>query len=169
MELIDIVPEFNLYEEYWKIYTKSDVLPPQYIAEHARVDRSIVGEGCEIYGTVCNSVVSANVVIEEGAEVYDSIIMQGAIIKKGTKLYKSIVAEGVVIGEGCTVGVGEYAESKLSTKIYNCDLAVIGENSVIPDGVTIGKNTAIVGKTEESDYSDGKLESGDYIIKAGEI
>ncbi|MCR5837375.1 MAG: glucose-1-phosphate adenylyltransferase [Lachnospiraceae bacterium] len=169
MELIDIVPEFNLYEEYWKIYTKSDVLPPQYISDKARVDRSIVGEGCEIFGTVCNSVVSANVVVEEGAEVYDSIIMQGAVIKKGTKLHKTIVAEGVVIGEDCRVGVGEYADSKLSTKIYNCDLAVIGENSVIPDGVTIGKNTAIVGKTDESDYTDGKLESGDYIIKAGEI
>ncbi len=169
MELIDIVPEFNLYEEYWKIYTKSDVLPPQYISDKARVDRSIVGEGCEIFGTVCNSVVSANVVVEEGAEVYDSIIMQGAVIKKGTKLHKAIVAEGVVIGEDCRVGVGEYADSKLSTKIYNCDLAVIGENSVIPDGVTIGKNTAIVGKTDESDYTDGKLESGDYIIKAGEI
>jgi len=169
MELIDIVPEFNLYEEYWKIYTKSDVLPPQYISDKARVDRSIVGEGCEVYGTVCNSVVSANVIVEEGAEVYDSIIMQGTVIKKGTKLNKAIVAEGVVIGENCTVGVGEYADSKLSEKVYNCDLTVIGENSEIPDGVTIGKNTAIVGKTVAEDYQDGKLESGDYIIKAGEI
>ena len=32
MELIDIVPEFNLYEEYWKIYTKSEILPPQYLS-----------------------------------------------------------------------------------------------------------------------------------------
>lgn len=169
MELIDIVPEFNLYEEFWKIYTKSDALPPQYISEDARIDRSIVGEGCEIYGEVYNSVISSNVIIEEGAEVYDSIIMQNSVIKKGTKLYKAIVAEDAVIGENCKVGVGEYAESKLSTKIYNCDLAIIGENTVIPDGVEIGKNVAIVGKTEAADYKDGKLESGDYIIKAGEI
>ena len=32
MELIDIIPEFNLYEEYWKIYTKSDIIPPQFIS-----------------------------------------------------------------------------------------------------------------------------------------
>ena len=48
MELIDIVPEFNLYEEYWKIYTKSEILPPQYIAPEGVIERSIVGEGSEI-------------------------------------------------------------------------------------------------------------------------
>ena len=47
MELIDIVPEFNLYEEYWKIYTKSDALPPQYFSEDSEVERSIIGEGTE--------------------------------------------------------------------------------------------------------------------------
>ncbi len=61
MELIDIVPEFNLYEEFWKIYTKNDALPPQYISADAEVERSIVGEGCDIRGNVQNSVISANV------------------------------------------------------------------------------------------------------------
>ena len=46
MELIDIIPEFNLYEEFWKIYTNSAILPPQYIAENAVIDRSIIGNGC---------------------------------------------------------------------------------------------------------------------------
>lgn len=104
----------------------------------------------------------------ENAEIHDSIIMQGSVIKPGTKIYGSIIAENVEVGENCTIGVGEYADSKLSKKIYNCDLTVIGEGSVIPDGVTIGKNVAISGKTEPSDYPDGKLPSGDYIVKAGE-
>ena len=168
MELIDIVPEFNLYEEFWKIYTKNDALPPQYITADAEVEKSIVGEGCDIRGTVQNSVISANVEVGENAEIHDSIIMQGSVIKPGTKIYGSIIAENVEVGENCTIGVGEYADSKLSKKIYNCDLTVIGEGSVIPDGVTIGKNVAISGKTEPSDYPDGKLPSGDYIVKAGE-
>ena len=168
MELIDIVPEFNLYEEFWKIYTKNDALPPQYISADAEVEKSIVGEGCDIRGTVQNSVISANVEVGENAEIHDSIIMQGSVIKPGTKIYGSIIAENVEVGENCTIGVGEYADSKLSKKIYNCDLTVIGEGSVIPDGVTIGKNVAISGKTEPSDYPDGKLPSGDYIVKAGE-
>ena len=168
MELIDIVPEFNLYEEFWKIYTKNDALPPQYISADAEVEKSIVGEGCDIRGNVQNSVISANVEVGENAEIHDSIIMQGSVIKPGTKIYGSIIAENVEVGENCTIGVGEYADSKLSQKIYNCDLTVIGEGSVIPDGVTIGKNVAISGKTEPSDYPDGKLPSGDYIVKAGE-
>lgn len=169
MELIDIVPEFNLYEEFWKIYTKSEALPPQYVSADSKIERSIICNGCEVRGNVHNSVISANVDIAEDAEVHDSIIMQGCKIGKGTKIYNAIVAENTIIGDNCSIGVGEYADSKLSQKIYNCELAVIGENSTIPSGVILGKNVAVSGKTELSDYPDGKLSSGDYIVKAGEI
>ena len=63
MELIDIIPEFNLYEEFWKIYTKGDIIQPQYISEEAVLDRCLIGEGSEIYGEVHNSVIGPNVVI----------------------------------------------------------------------------------------------------------
>ncbi len=58
MELIDIIPEFNLYEEYWKIYTKSEKIPPQFISAEAKVGKSIIGEGTEIYGEVTNGIQS---------------------------------------------------------------------------------------------------------------
>ena len=106
MELIDIIPEFNLYEEFWKIYTKNDALPPQYLSDSAEVEKSIVGEGCDIYGGVYNSVISADVVIEEGAEVHDSIIMHGTRIRKGTKVYNAIIAENVEVGQDCEIGIG---------------------------------------------------------------
>ena len=169
MELIDIVPEFNLYEEFWKIYTKNDALPPQYISGDAEVDRSVIGEGCDVRGKVLNSVISANVEIGENVEIHDSIIMQGCKIKDGAKLYNTIVAENVEIGENTEIGVGEYADSRLSEKIYNCELTVLGEGTVIPPDVKIGKNVAISGKTEPSDYPDGCLSSGNYIVKAGEM
>lgn len=168
MELIDIIPVFNLYEEFWRIYTKSDTLPPQYIAAGARVERSIIGEGTEIYGEVYNSVIGPGVVVEEGTVVRDSIIMQGTKIGKGAQIYKAIIAENVEISDNVVLGVGEYAPSKYDPKVYAFDLVTIGENSYIPANVTIGKNVAISGKTEESDYPNGKLESGEYIIKAGE-
>ena len=167
MELIDIIPEFNLYEEYWKIYTKSDIIPPQFISADARIERSIIGEGTEVYGQVINSVIGAGVVIEEGAVVRDSIIMRGSTVGKGTKVTKAIVAEDVTIGAGAELGVGEYAESKYDPKVYQSDLVTIGEHSVIPDGVKIGKNTAIKGVTVPEDYPDGLLAGGDYIMKAG--
>ena len=63
MELIDLIPEFNLYEEYWKIYTKNDVIVPQYIADEGHVERCIMGEGTECFGHVQNCVIGANVQI----------------------------------------------------------------------------------------------------------
>ena len=69
MELIDIIPVFNLYEEFWKIYTRTDTIPPQYIGENAYIEKSIIGDGTEIYGKVYNSVIGAGVVIEEGTVV----------------------------------------------------------------------------------------------------
>ncbi len=167
MELIDIIPEFNLYEEYWRIFTKSDIIPPQYISEKSHIERSIIGEGTEIYGTVVNSVIGSGVTIEEGAEVRDSIIMRESVIGAGTKITKAIVAEDVKIGKNCELGIGEFKESTYNKKVYNADLVTIGEHTVIPDGVKVGKNTAIWGSTEAADYPDGMLQSGDAIVKAG--
>ncbi len=167
MELIDIIPEFNLYEEYWKIYTKTDRIPPQYIDSEAKVVKSIIGEGTEIYGEVTNSVIGEGVIIEKGAIVRDSIIMQDTVIGAGAIVEKAIVAEDVTIGANAHLGVGDYADSKYDPKVYQFDLVTVGEHSVIPEGVKIGKNTAISGVTEPNDYPDGQLESGGYIVKAG--
>ncbi len=169
MELIDIIPVFNLYEEFWRIYTKNDKLPPQYIADGAVAERCIIGEGAEIYGKVYNSVIGPGVVIDEGTVVRDSIIMKDVTVGKNCTIDKALVAENTVINDNVCLGVGEYAESKLNPKVYAFDLVTIGENSVIPAGVKIGKNTAISGVTLLEDYNNGVLESGDYIIKAGDF
>ena len=168
MELINLIPEFNLYEEYWKIYTKQDIIEPQYIAKDAVVERSIIGAGAQIYGQVSNCVLGAGVTVEEGAVLKDSIIMKNTYIGKDAYVEKAIIAENCTIGEGDEIGVGEEAESKLNAKIYAFGLATIGEHSVIPPHVKIGKNTAIKGKTTMDDYPDAALPSGGYIIKAGE-
>lgn len=167
MELIDIIPEFNLYEEYWKIYTKSDIIPPQYVAADAVIERSIIGEGTEIYGKVYNSVIGAGVTIEPGVVIRDSIIMRDCKIGAGAQITKAIVAEDTKVGAGAVLGTGEYAPSKYDPKVYQFDLVTIGEHSVIPENVKIGKNTAVSGVTTPEDYPGGELASGDYIIKAG--
>ena len=168
MELVDIVPEFNLYEEFWKIYTKTDAIPPQYIDASGRVSRCIIGEGTEVYGDVENSVIGSGVTIEKGAVIRNSIIMNNAMIGENAYMDKAIIAENVKIGKDAKLGIGEEAVNEFKPQIYSFGLVTIGENSVVPDGVTIGKNTAISGVTTPEDYPDGNLKSGGSIIKAGE-
>ncbi|MCR5323739.1 MAG: glucose-1-phosphate adenylyltransferase [Lachnospiraceae bacterium] len=167
MELIDLVPEFNLYEEFWRIYTKSTEIPPQYIAPSGVVSRSIVGEGCEIYGEVYNSVISPGVIIEEGAVVSDSIIMNKSFIGRNSKLYKVIMAENARVGMNCELGIGEEKENKSHPNIYCNGLVTLGEGTVIPDNVRVGKNTVISGITKPEDFPNNWLDGGECLIKGG--
>ena len=163
MELIDIIPEFNLYEEFWRIYTKGDVIPPQYISADAVVDKCIIGEGTEIYGEVHNSVIGPNVIIGKGSVIRDSIIMKNTVVGENVVMDKAIVAEDVVIGNNVVIGCGEEVPNVLKPAVYSFGLVAIGENSVIPDSVKIGKNTAIAGVTTKEDYPDGELAAGQVI------
>ncbi|MDO5134823.1 MAG: glucose-1-phosphate adenylyltransferase [Eubacteriales bacterium] len=163
MELIDIIPEFNLYEEFWRIYTKGDIIPPQYISQEAVLDRCLIGEGAEIYGEVHNSVIGPNVVIGKGSVVRNSIIMRNTTVGENVVMDKSIIAEDVVIGNHVTLGCGEEAPNVVKPAVYAFGLATVGEHSVIPDNVRIGKNTAISGVTRAEDYPEGILESGQVI------
>ena len=165
MELIDIIPEFNLYEEFWRIYTKGEVIRPQFIAEEGVVDRCIVGEGAEIFGEVYNSVIGADVHIAKGAVVRDSIIMRHTHIGEGTEVNKAIVAENVTIGKEVQIGIGDEVPNTYKPNIYGWGIATIGEDSVIPDGVKIGKNTVLSGVTVYEDYEDGELSGGGALIK----
>lgn len=168
MELVDLIPEFNLYEEYWKIYTKTDNVEPQYVSSESIIEKSIIGEGAEIFGEVYHSVIGAGVTIGKGTVVKDSIIMKDTKIGDNCSIDKAIIAEDCEIGDDVKMGVGEEAKSKLHEQIYAFGLVTIGENSYIPSKVQIGKNTAIAGVTEKADYPDGVLAGGEYIIKAGE-
>ena len=168
MELIDLMPEFNLYEEYWKIYTKSDIIQPQYLSADSIVEKSIIGEGSEIYGEVHSSVIGAGVTIGKGSVVRDSIIMKGTQIGENVVIDKAIIAENCSIGDNVTLGVGEEKPNKFNEKIYSFGLVTIGEDSEVPSNVSVGKNTAISGKTTKEDFPEGILDSGEVIIKAGD-
>jgi glucose-1-phosphate adenylyltransferase len=169
MELISIIPEFNLYEEFWRIYTKSDTLPPQYVADSSKISGCIIGEGTEIYGEVYNSVIGSGVTIGENTIIRDSIIMNNTQIGDHCEIYKAIIAENVQVEDQVRMGVFEEAPNREAPHIYNYGLVTIGEKTRIPSGVQIGKNVAIQGDTRPEDYSDGILPSGETLVKAGDL
>ena len=168
MELIDIVPDFNLYEEYWKIYTKNDALPPQFISKDSVVEKTIVGEGSDIYGKVYNSVIGCNVTIGKDTIIRDSIIMNGTVIGEGCDITKAIIAEDATIGNKVVLGTGDEVPNETDPGIYSHGIVTIGENTIIPDGISIGKNSIVSGNTVVSDYNNNALGSGKTFIKAGE-
>ena len=168
MELIDIIPEFNLYEEFWKIYTNCMNLPPQYISPEGVVDKCIISNGSEIFGEVHSSVLGAGVSVGKGSVIRDSIIMRDVVIGEDCVIEKAIIAENTVIGSNVVIGVGSDVPNRARPDIYNGGLATIGENSRIPSDVQIGKNTAISGAPAAADYLNGILESGETLIKAGD-
>ncbi len=125
MDLLGSEPAFDVSDPTWKIHSRNPLAPPEYISETGRVDNSMIALGCEIYGTVQNSILSSNVIVEDGAKVVDSVIMSGTVIKRGAQVYYSVIDENVTIESNATVG-----ESKETAK----GITVLGRNlTVSPD------------------------------------
>ncbi|PKM95274.1 MAG: glucose-1-phosphate adenylyltransferase [Firmicutes bacterium HGW-Firmicutes-1] len=164
MELINIVPEFNLYEPYWKIYTKNAIQPPQFIGSDANLETCILGDGTEIYGEVYNSVIGSNVTIGKGTVIKNSIIMSDTKISDNCYIDRTIIAEECNIGDGVKLGYGDYSINKELPNIYESGLTVIGEKTFIPNNVVVGKNCALYGKLNSANFLNNRLESGENLI-----
>ena len=164
MELTETVPIFNLYDEFWKIYTNIEHQLPQYAGNDAIIEQSLVSEGCEVYGEVYHSVLGPKVIVEEGAVIRNSIIMGETIVRKGANLETCIVSEKCEIGENTYIGVGEAVPHVTKPHIYSSGISAIGDNTIIPDNVKIGKNCEVSGHTLQDHYEDGILESGHSLI-----
>ena len=128
MDLLGEEPAFDVSDPSWKIHSRNPLAPPEYLGENSIVKNSMIALGSEVYGTLVNSVISSNVVIEEGAVVEDSVIMSGSVIKKGAHVKYSIIDEGVVVEEGACIG-----EGKETAK----GIAVLGR------GITVGKGAKV--------------------------
>ena len=88
----------------FRIYSRADAFPPQFVGKRAMVRNSMISEGAIIHGTVTDSVLSGGVEVAEGAEVHHSVIMPGVRIESGARIYYAIVDSGAVIRRGEVVG-----------------------------------------------------------------
>ncbi len=128
MDLLGVKPAFDVSDPDWKIHSRNPLAPPEYLGEHAKVTNSLIALGCEIEGTVENSVLATGVIVEEGATVTDSVIMAGTVVKKGARVTYSIIDENVVIDDGATVG---------EDKETNAEIAVLGRDLTVSAGVKV--------------------------------
>lgn len=132
MDLIKEPPAFNLYDRNWRIYARNPIQPPHYIGNGAEVVGSLVTEGCEVYGTVRNSVLFADAKIMKGAVVEDSAVMPGSVIKEGAIVRRAIIGENCVIGEDCVVGAGG-----------DYEITLVGSDTIMPTGFTVLPGTQV--------------------------
>jgi glucose-1-phosphate adenylyltransferase len=88
-------------------------------------------------------------------------------IGNGCVIEKAIIDENSIIGDNTKMGTLPEKENDTRPDIYNSGLVTIGEKSIIPPNVTIGKNAVVSGETVKEDYPNGVLDSGRTLIKAG--
>ncbi|WP_394174877.1 glucose-1-phosphate adenylyltransferase [Guptibacillus hwajinpoensis] len=104
MDLLDDDPSLVLNDPAWKIYSVNPNQPPQYIAPQAKVTRSLVNEGCVVYGDVYRSVLFYGVHVGLGSTIKNSIIMPNVKIGANVTIENAIVESGTVVEDGMTLG-----------------------------------------------------------------
>jgi glucose-1-phosphate adenylyltransferase len=123
-----------LIDENWRIFARHFASSPQYIGKEATVENSLITEGCEIYGTVKNSVLGTGVKVLPGAVVEDSVVLENTVIGNDATVQYSVLASNVCVGANATVGAKKSADTKI---------AVVGEDVQIPTRTTIADGAMI--------------------------
>ena len=136
LDLLNPKVDLDLTDTSWKIYAKNTASTPHYVSVDAKVQNSMITEGCEVYGDVDFSVLFSDVTVEEGAVVKDSIIMPNTVIKSGATVQYAIVAEGAVIEPGAVVG----QRPEDMENLEDWGVAVVGA------GVNVGEGAKVAPK-----------------------
>ena len=146
LDLLNPKIDLNLGDKDWRIYSRNEAAPPQYISPEAEVENSLITDGCDISGKVDYSILFKNVTIEEDTSVEYSLIMPGAVIKKGAKVRYSIIAENAVVEENAQIG-----EDPQTAETANWGITVVGDNLTVGKNAKISANKMIVEDVKEGE------------------
>jgi len=111
---MDLLDDMHLGLEGWHIFSKTAGRPPHFIAPTGSIRNTLITEGCEIYGSVENSILSVGVIVEEGAVVRDCVIMENAHICKNAVVDYAILDENTIVSEGASAGTPRESGGKLT-------------------------------------------------------
>ena len=142
MDLLGVVPNFELSDRERVIHSRSPLAPPAYI--EGEIINSLIATGSEIEGKIVNSVVGTNCIIEKGAEVVDSVLMGNTVVKTGAKINYAIIDEEVTIGEKAVIGAPIAEGLKVGGKTAGIAVlgrgVCVGKNGKVPAGEIVDKN-----------------------------
>jgi glucose-1-phosphate adenylyltransferase len=155
----------------WKLRTRLEGCrigdpPPLLSGSSSRLIGSIVSPGCEVYGSVFQSVLSPNVVIEEGATIKNSVLLDGVRIKAGASVRYCVIDKDSVVGENCRIGV-QNGETPIPNEtlgdLLSTGLTIIGKNAQIPSHTVMGGNVLVYPEACESMFSARTISGGSTI------
>lgn len=165
MALLAKKPRLNLYGEATPVVTVPDDNPPLVVSKGAKVDRSLICNGCVIHGAVSSSVLSPGVVVERGAIVENSIIFHGTRVRAGAVVRNAVLDEGISIGKGASVGEGNpKVANGLQPEYLDFGLTVIGSRTSIPPAMRIGTNCLVCGSRDTGHIPGKDIEDGGYFL-----
>lgn len=143
MDLLAQPPVFELHDKDWSIFSRNPVKPPHFTAKGSVVKNSCITEGCNVYGTVINSILFEGVTVGEGAIVENSIVFPGSVIKKNATVKKSVIGEKAIIGENCVVGDETVTDGKYKNKYCSGSISLIGGGVELGNNVKIGTDCMV--------------------------
>jgi glucose-1-phosphate adenylyltransferase len=156
-------PPLDLSNPDWVVHTQSADRPPVLFDATARVEKSLIANGCEIAGHVVRSVLFPGVVVPRGAVVRDSIVMQDTLVGRDAVVDRAIVDKQVRIGAGAIVGHGDAdVANRACPEHLASGLTLVGKGAVLPAGVHVGRNARIGAYVGEGKF-DGDVEAGGVI------
>ena len=144
MDLLEDVPDLNLYDPDGEIRTRIMANPPVKVGPRAKISRSLLSVGAIVNGEVEHSMLSPGVYIEEGATVRDSIIFDGAHIKSGAVVEQAVLDKEVTVGKDSHVGFGsDWTVNQERPEIVNSGVTIVGKRAELLRGVKVGRNCVI--------------------------
>ncbi|MDR3263346.1 MAG: glucose-1-phosphate adenylyltransferase [Clostridiales bacterium] len=139
MDLLDNKSGLNLNDANWKIYARNSAEPPHYIGADARIEKSLVSEGCEIDGSLKNSILSHSCTVGSGALIENSIVMPGAVIESGAVIKYSIIGPNARIGRSSKIG----EDLTAPTENGEWEIALIGPDEIIKENSVVKKGQMV--------------------------
>lgn len=158
-------PTSGLDLRAWQVLTNTHglwggKLEPTRVAAGARIEDSMIPEGCRIEGTVRRSILSPGCVVEQDSVVEDSILFEDCRIGRGSSLSRVIADKHLRLGSGCHIGEGDDIPNVESPHLLESGISLIGKTVSIPAGTTLGRNCLIHPDLSESDFPSRVLPSG---------
>ncbi len=157
MDMLSPSPALKLYNRSWIIHTRTEERPPARLPAEARVYASMVCDGCYIGAgaRVESSVLSPGVVIKPGAVVRESILLTDCVVESGAVVERAILDRHVIVGANAHIGWG-VADPQIN-------IALVGKNSTVPEGMVVEPNGQIGTDVAAEDFDENYVHAEQFI------